>query len=100
MKDNRSKIIQRAVQEIQNGMNVNLGIGLPTLIANEIPQDYPWKNGERHGRIHGSGPWIQTGGCHYGTCKQTWGVQSEEGLFTSFDRTACRTTIDNRFGSF
>lgn len=40
MKDNRSKIIQRAFQEIQNGMNVNLGIGLPTLIANEIPQDY------------------------------------------------------------
>lgn len=33
----RSIIIQRAVQEIQNGMYVNLGIGMPTLIANEIP---------------------------------------------------------------
>lgn len=38
--DSRKKIIQRAVKEIQNGMNVNLGIGMPTLIANEIPKDY------------------------------------------------------------
>lgn len=37
--DTRTKIIKRAVQEIQNGMNVNLGIGMPTLIANEIPSE-------------------------------------------------------------
>lgn len=37
--DTRTKIIKRAVQEIQNGMNVNLGIGIPTLLANEIPSD-------------------------------------------------------------
>lgn len=35
----REKIIQRAVQEIQDGMYVNLGIGLPTLVANEIPSN-------------------------------------------------------------
>jgi len=40
MVDTRSKIVNRAVQEIQNGMNVNLGIGIPTLIANAIPADY------------------------------------------------------------
>lgn len=38
--NSRMKIIRRAVQEIENGMNVNLGIGMPTLIANEIPEDY------------------------------------------------------------
>lgn len=38
--DKRLSIVQRAVQEIQNGMNVNLGIGMPTLIANYIPADY------------------------------------------------------------
>ena len=38
--DARKKIIQRAVREIENGMYVNLGIGMPTLIANEIPADY------------------------------------------------------------
>lgn len=37
--DSRTKIIKRAVLEIQNGMNVNLGIGIPTLLANEIPND-------------------------------------------------------------
>ncbi|MFJ5751633.1 3-oxoacid CoA-transferase subunit B [Peribacillus frigoritolerans] len=37
--DTRTKIIKRAVQEIKNGMNVNLGIGMPTLLANEIPKE-------------------------------------------------------------
>ena len=40
MKDSRLTIVKRAVQEIQDGMNVNLGIGMPTLIANEIPADF------------------------------------------------------------
>ncbi len=35
--DARKRIVQRAVKEIQDGMNVNLGIGMPTLVANEIP---------------------------------------------------------------
>ncbi|MFB5196025.1 3-oxoacid CoA-transferase subunit B [Neobacillus sp. KR4-4] len=38
--DVRQRIIKRAVQEIKDGMNVNLGIGIPTLLANEIPADY------------------------------------------------------------
>lgn len=40
MADTRQKIVNRAVKEIQNGMNVNLGIGIPTLVANAIPPDY------------------------------------------------------------
>jgi 3-oxoacid CoA-transferase subunit B len=35
--DTRLTIVKRAVREIHAGMNVNLGIGMPTLIANEIP---------------------------------------------------------------
>lgn len=32
----RKKIIQRAAQEIKSNMVINLGIGMPTLVANEI----------------------------------------------------------------
>lgn len=38
--DARQRIVKRAVKEIQDGMNVNLGIGMPTLVANEIPEDF------------------------------------------------------------
>ncbi|MFS0775170.1 CoA transferase subunit B [Neobacillus sp. 3P2-tot-E-2] len=40
MSDTRLTIVKRAVEEIKDGMNVNLGIGMPTLVANEIPQDF------------------------------------------------------------
>ncbi|MBG9456829.1 succinyl-CoA:3-ketoacid-CoA transferase [Lysinibacillus sphaericus] len=40
MADTRQRIVNRAVKEIQNGMNVNLGIGIPTLVANAIPPEY------------------------------------------------------------
>jgi len=40
MMDTRQKIVNRAVKEIANGMNVNLGIGIPTLVANAIPADF------------------------------------------------------------
>jgi len=40
MATTRGRIVKRAVKEIENGMYVNLGIGIPTLVANEIPSDY------------------------------------------------------------
>ena len=33
----RERIIRRAAQELQDGFYVNLGIGLPTLVANHVP---------------------------------------------------------------
>ncbi|MGX2958696.1 3-oxoacid CoA-transferase subunit B [Peribacillus sp. JNUCC 23] len=35
----RKRILERAVKELRDGMCVNLGIGMPTLIANMIPED-------------------------------------------------------------
>ena len=35
----REQIAQRAAQEIESGFYVNLGIGIPTLVANYIPED-------------------------------------------------------------
>lgn len=36
---NREQIAQRIAQELQDGMYVNLGIGIPTLVANYIPSN-------------------------------------------------------------
>ncbi len=52
----RSVIVKRAVQEIQDGMYVNLGIGMPTLIANEIPSDFVVQLQSENGLL-GIGPY-------------------------------------------
>ena len=35
----REQIAQRVAQELKDGYYVNLGIGIPTLVANYVPQD-------------------------------------------------------------
>ncbi len=60
MVDTRQRIVDRAVQEIQNGMNVNLGIGIPTLVANAIPADYDVLLQSENGLL-GIGPYPEEG---------------------------------------
>lgn len=60
MKNARSLIVKRAVKEIKDGMYVNLGIGMPTLIANEIPGDFNVMLQSENGLL-GIGPYPASG---------------------------------------
>jgi hypothetical protein len=58
--DARSRIISRAAQEIQQGMNVNLGIGLPTLLA-DVAADTPGVMLQSENGLLGIGPYPAVG---------------------------------------
>ena len=57
---NKNQIAQRIAQELQQNMYVNLGIGIPTLVANYIPKDIDIEFQSENG-VLGMGPFPYEG---------------------------------------
>lgn len=56
----KNGIAKRIAKEVKNGMFVNLGIGIPTLVANYIPEDFSVELQSENG-ILGMGPFPYEG---------------------------------------
>lgn len=52
----RSKIARRAAQELRDGMNVNIGIGIPTIVSNHLPEGIHVSLHSENGLL-GTGPY-------------------------------------------
>lgn len=65
--DVRNRIAKRAAKEIQNGMIVNLGIGIPSLVPNHLPADLQVMFHAENG-ILGLGPSPAKGGEDMNLC--------------------------------
>jgi acetate CoA/acetoacetate CoA-transferase beta subunit len=61
--DAQSIIARRVARELRDGMLVNLGIGIPTLVANYIPRDMKVFFQSENGLI-GTGPIPEEGMAH------------------------------------
>ena len=56
----RMKIMRRAAKEVEDGMNVNLGIGIPTLLPQTLPPGIKINVHAENG-VLGVGPYPQKG---------------------------------------
>lgn len=55
LSDARVRMLARAAREVQSGMVVNLGIGLPTKVVDHLPDDFPYCLHTENG-LSGIGP--------------------------------------------
>ena len=81
----RNQIAQRIAQELQNGWYVNLGIGIPTLVANYIPEGIDVEFQSENGLL-GMGPFPFEGeedADLINACKQTVTMMRGGSIFDS-----------------
>lgn len=88
IKGGRGRIMRRAAKEFQNGMYVNLGIGMPTMASNYIPEGVTINLQAENG-LMGIGPYPSTeeeaDADYINAGKETVTARAGSSAFSSFD---------------
>ena len=92
----KERIVRRAAREVHDGFFVNLGIGMPTLVANHVPDDVDIVLQSDNG-MRGTGPFPFEGDRKSKKKIKVWGKEPEKGTLKVQEEKGSKWKTIDRF---